>query len=305
MNVNALDLNLLRVFDAVMAEGNVTRAAERLFLSQPATSHALGRLRHQLGDELFVKVPGGVRPTPRAVELADPVRTALLLLQDAFSPDDFDPKTSHRVIRVATHDYLTTTLMDAVAAHLAVHAPLLSVRLSPTAGRALERLDRQEADMAISAFGEVPERFEKRQLFRDRCVLLMRKGHPLASGRMTLRRYANARHLLISPRGDERGFADEALAAQGMTRHIAMIINQFAPAAGIVACSDLLLTVPERLARSAVALHDLQMRDAPIEPPGSFTSTDIVWHARLGKHPALEWFRDTLCEIAMRSEDAA
>ena len=298
MNVNALDLNLLRVFDAVMAEGNVTRAAERLFLSQPATSHALGRLRHLLKDDLFVKVPGGVRPTPRAVELAGPVHEALGMLEQAFNPPEFDPAASSRVIRLATHDYFTTLIMDDVAAYLGEHAPGISLRLHPTSGRALEMLDLQEVDMAVSAFGELPERFDKAELFRDRYVCLVRRGHALSRGNLTLKRYAGARHLLISPRGDERGFVDTSLAGEGLTRQVAMIINHFAPAGRIVAGSDLVLTASERLARVLCAEHDLAVLAYPLDAPAAFASSEVVWHRRLGDHPALAWFRAVLVELA-------
>lgn len=289
-----LDLNLLRVFDAVMQDRNVTRASERLFLSQPAVSHALTRLRHALKDDLFVKVPGGVRPTPRALDLAAPIGAALLALEEALSPADFDPASSNRRFRVATHDYLVTVLMADLAAHLTVTAPHVGIHVLPTEGRALEMLDQQEADIAISAFGELPARFESLPLFQDEYVCLMRADHPLATGRLTVKRFAAARHLLISPRGDARGFVDTALAARGMTRHVAMIINQFSPAAGIVAASDLVLTVPARIARRSAEPFGLRMKDCPVPVPESFTETSVAWHRRLGEHPANRWLRQAL-----------
>ncbi len=298
MNVNSLDLNLLRVFDAVLAERNVTRAAERLYLSQPAVSHALTRLRHAVGDDLFVKVPGGVRPTPRARELGAPVNEALAALEQALNPPEFDPATSTRSFRIATHDYLTTVLMADLAAHLAALAPGVSVRLRPTEGRALEMLDQQEADMAISAFGVLPERFDEQVLLRDRYVCVMRAGHPLAAARLTVGRFARARHLLISPRGDERGFVDTALAARGLSRRVAMIVNQFAPALGIVAASDLVLTVPERVVAGAADPSALHIAPCPVDTPDTFTKTSVVWHRRLGRHPALAWLRETLVQVA-------
>ncbi|MEM9300568.1 MAG: LysR family transcriptional regulator [Pseudomonadota bacterium] len=297
-NVGALDLNLLRVFDAVMAERNVTRASERLYLSQPAVSHALGRLRHALQDDLFVKVPAGVRPTPKALELSGPVGEALAALERALNPPVFDPKTSSRVFRIATHDYLVTVLIAELAAALAARAPGVSVRIRPTEGRALEMLDAQEADMAISAFGELPERFDEQVLMQDRYVCLMRPDHPLATGRITLKRFAAARHLLISPRGDARGFVDDALAAHGLTRHVAMIINQFSPAGGIVAASDLVVTASERIALAQAGRHQLVTRPCPVEVPATFTRTSVVWHRRLGEHPALAWLRALLVEVA-------
>lgn len=298
----SLDLNLLRVFDAVMATRHVSRAAERLYLSQPAVSHALARLRHTLDDPLFVKVPGGVRPTPKALELAAPVSGALASLEQALNPPVFDPDTSSRVIRVATHDYLVTVLMAGLAGELRSRAPGISVRVRPTEGRALEMLDAQEADMAISAFGELPDRFEEQVLFRDRYVCMMAQDHPLSSVRLTLKRYAGARHLLVSPRGDERGFVDTALAGQGHTRHVAMIINQFSPVGGIIAGSDMVVTLPERIAAVQAKEHHLHVTECPVEAPEAFTQTSVIWHHRLGVHPAFSWLRQLMVEVASKNQ---
>lgn len=297
-NYGSLDLNLLRVFDAVMAEGNVTRASKRLYLSQPAVSHALTRLRHALKDDLFVKVPGGVRPTEKAQELAGPVAEALGALERALNPPRFDPQTSTRSFRIATHDYLVTVLMARLGAALSERAPGVSVRVRPTEGRAMEMLDKQEADLAISAFGEIPERFEERVIIRDRYVCMMSSNHHLARARLTLKRYASARHLLVSPRGDERGFVDTELAKQGMSRHVAMIINQFSPVGDIIQSSDLIVTVPERIARAQAQAFDLVTADCPVVTPAAFTRTSLIWHKRLGVHPAFEWMHDLLAELA-------
>lgn len=297
MNIQSLDLNLLRVFDAVMEERNVSRAAERLFMSQPAVSHALSRLRHSAKDELFVKSSGGMMPTPRAVELAVPVHDALSMLENAFNPPEFDPETSNRVFRIATHDYFTSVIAVDLAALLSNVAPGVSIRLKPTEGRALEMLDLQEADVAVSAFGELPDRFEETKLFEDRYVCVVRKAHLLAKGRMTLKKFASARHLLISPRGDERGFVDTALAREGLTRHVGMIVNQFASAPGIVAESDLVLTAPERIAIQAVEKHGCVLKPCPIEAPEAFTKTSVIRHKRLGNHPAIDWLCDLMVDV--------
>lgn len=280
-----------------MVERNVSRAAERLFLSQPAVSHALSRLRHVVGDDLFIKSTHGVRPTPRAMELAEPVNRALAALEDALNPPVFDPTTSNRIFRIATHDYFTAVIAAVLAERLTETAPKISVRLKPTEGRALEILDQQDADFAVSAFGELPDRFESVPLFQDEYVTLMRAGHPLAKGNLTTKKFASARHLLISPRGDERGFADTILAVQGYTRHVAMIINQFAPAGEIIANSDMILTVPRRIADRAIQTFGCVARKSPIEPPDAFTETSVIWHKRFGNHPAIQWFADTLVEV--------
>ena len=292
-----LDLNLLRIFDAVMAERNVTRAARRLYLSQPAVSHALTRLRHALKDELFARVPGGVQPTQKALEISGPIGEALAALELALTSDAFDPLTSNRVFRIAAHDYFVTAMLAELGAALAAEAPGVSVRVRPTEGRALELLDSQDVDLAVSAFGELPERFEERVLLEDRYVCLLRRDHPLAKRKLSLPRYAAARHLLISPRGDERGFIDDALAKKGMTRHVAMVINQFSPVGSIIASSDLIVTLPERIAARHVNTCGLKQMGCPLDPPDAFTRTSVIWHRRLGSHPALTWLCDTMASV--------
>ena len=299
MNIGSLDLNLLRVFDAVMAERHVTRAGDKLYLSQSAVSHALTRLRHALKDELFIKVPGGVMPTPRAEELALPVSSALRQLEAALIPTEFDPSSASRVFRVAAHDYFATVMAAALAEALANRAPSCSFRVRPTAGRALEQLDNQEVDFAISAFGELPDRFDSVPLLQDSFVCVMSPDHEFANQTLTVRRFAKARHLLISPKGDERGFVDQLLAAEGLTRHVAMIINQFSPAGNIVACSNLILTLPERLGRRFEKENGLVVKDCPVASPHAFNETKLVWHRHYGRHPALDWMRNTICDLCI------
>lgn len=296
--LGTLDLNLLRIFDAVMTELNVTRAAKRLYLSQPAVSHALTRLRHSLKDELFVRVPGGVQPTQKAIEISGPISNALAALEDALLPKEFDPATSNKVFRIAAHDYFVTAMMPNLGAAAAKRAPGISIRVRPTEGRALEMLDAQEVDLAVSAFGELPSRFEERPLLHDRYVCLVRSDHRLATQSLTINRYVKSRHLLISPRGDERGFIDTELAKRGLTRHVAMIINQFSPVGSIVENSDLIVTLPERIALQHLSTFKLKVLECPFDAPETFTRTSVIWHRRLGTHPALTWLCELLAEVA-------
>ncbi len=298
MNINSIDLNLLKIFDAVMSEGNVTRASQRLYMSQPAVSHALNRLRHALKDELFVKSSSGVRPTLRAQELAGPVNVALSALDGALQTTRFDPESSDRVFRIATHDYLTTVLMASLARYLNAHAPKVRIQLKLMEGRALEMLDQQEADLAISAFGALPARFESQTLIEDKYVVVMRGDHPLARQKLTVKRYAAASHLLVSPRGDPRGFVDTALTRLGLTRHVAIVINQFSPAAAIIQQSDLLLTAPERIAKQHARSHDLKVVQCPVDSPEPYSITSMVWHSRFGNHPAHDWLREVLVKVS-------
>lgn len=298
MNLSGLDLNLLLVFDAVMSARHVTRAGDRIGMSQPAMSNALNRLRHHLKDELFVRGPDGMRPTPRAVELAAPIRSALQSLEIALDPAEFDPSTTSRTFSIGTNDYSVSTLMPDMVGRLEIEAPSISIRLVPSAGQTFEMLDSQEIDFGLSAFGHIPERFGSLILIEDSYVLMMRKDHPLAKGKLTLPKYAAARHMLMSPRGEAHGFVDRALAEKGLTRQIAMTINSFAAAPALLANSDLILAAPKRIADRFASLYDLAIRASPFHGPREYASATLVWHQRLASHPAHIWFREFLARVS-------
>lgn len=298
MNLAGFDLNLLLVFDAIMRERHVTRAGNRIGMSQPAMSNALNRLRHHLKDELFVRAADGMRPTPRAVELAGPVREALETLEITLDTAQFDASTAQRSFSIGCNDYAVATLMPALMRRLERDAPGVTLRLVPSAGRTLEMLDAQDIDFGMSAFSEIPERFGSIALVEDCYVLMMRKGHPLTRGKLTLERYARARHLLVSPRGDAVGFVDRALANHGLTRQIAITINNFTVAPVLLAGSDLVMIGPKRIAETYAPLYELVTRPAPFSGPREFASAVLVWHRRFGNHPAHTWFRELLSEVA-------
>jgi DNA-binding transcriptional LysR family regulator len=298
MNLRSLDLNLLLVFDAVMAERNVTRAADRIGLSQPALSNALTRLRHHLKDDLFVRSPDGMKPTARALELAAPIHDALASLEQALDPALFDPANSTRTFRIATNDYVASVLMPSVMAKLAQVAPGVDVRLVPLAGRMHDLLDAQEVDFACTSVGEQPERFATRDIVEDSYVVLMRAGHRL-SARETLRLedYAAENHLLVTPRGDPRGFVDQALAARGLTRRLGLTVNQFAAAPAIVAATDLVATIPKQAADLFGPPFGLVHRPCPVAVPREMRVVSLVWNRRLSRHPAFTWFAELMAEV--------
>jgi DNA-binding transcriptional LysR family regulator len=298
MNLAGIDLNLLLVFDAVMAERNVTRAASRIGLSQPAMSNALNRLRYHLKDELFVRGADGMMPTPRALELAEPIRGSLANLEDALDPAGFDPMTSDHVFNIGTNDYVICTLIPRLASYLSEHAPELRIRLYPTVGKVVEMLDAREIDLGISSFGEMPDRFDSLTLIEDTYQVVMRKDHPLADRKLDLQRYAAADHLLVSPRGDAVGFVDTELAKRGLARNVRMTVNNFSSAPPILAASKMILTLPKRVADIHAPLHALHVTRCPVPSTLEYSSATVVWHRKLGSHPAHVWFREALAEIA-------
>ena len=296
MNLRRLDLNLLVIFDALMTERHVTRAAKRVALSQPAVSNALSRLRHYLRDELFVRGPDGMLPTPRALELAPQVHAALAALESALEAPSFDPATAARSFAVETNDYIVSVVVAPLMRRLAATAPRIDVRILP-AGRTYERLDAGESDFALGTYGDIPERFGRAFIDDNEFSVMMRAGHPLARGRLTLERFAAASHLLITPRGDGIGFVDSALASHGLTRRVALTVNHFTVVAPIIADTDLVVTLPRRIAEPNAARYGLVIRPSPVPIPPTYSHIHLLWHRQLGAHPAHQWFRDVLLDI--------
>jgi DNA-binding transcriptional LysR family regulator len=181
VNLGAIDLNLLVVFDAVMRERNVTRAGQRLGLSQPAMSHALDRLRHMLKDELFVRSPKGMLPTPRAEQITLPVRQALDNLQHSLEPPEFNPSEAERTFRIAADSYAAMVLVPPAAIRLAKAAPRVTLAFRPSGTLDIaDLLDRGQLDLAIGSFAQKGERFSRRQLLQDTFVAVLRSNHPAA-----------------------------------------------------------------------------------------------------------------------------
>src|SRR6202165_2699359 len=182
--LGAIDLNLLVVFDAIMRDRSVTRAGQRLGLSQPAMSHALTRLRHMLKDELFVRSPNGMIPTPKAEALATPIRIALDGLQQSLEPVQFEPSKATATFRIAVDNYAAIVLVAPIAAHIARIAPGVTLDFRPSGTlNVLDQLDRSELHLAMGPSGVQGERFSRRRLLQDQFVVVYRKGHPAAKAR--------------------------------------------------------------------------------------------------------------------------
>jgi DNA-binding transcriptional LysR family regulator len=236
-------------------------------------------------------------PTPRALELAPHVRMALTTLETSLDRSDFDPATATRTFTVQTNDYLVSTVMPALMRHLAERAPGVDVRIVPPDHRTQQLLDAGEIDFALGGYGELPERFGVAIVEDNEFACMMHAEHPLTRGRLELKRYAAAKHLLITLRGDPIGFVDEALAEQGLARRIALAVNHFSVVPAIVAESDLIVTMPLRMAEGYAKLYGLALRPSPVKTPTRYSHIRLVWQKRLGAHPAFEWFRALMLEV--------
>ena len=311
MNFRTLDLNLLRVFDEVMKERSLTKAARNLSLTQPAVSNALRRLRETLGDDLLKRSGQGLEPTALALELWPAVRDALRSLQDSLTPRDFSVATDTSTFVLAMADATAAELIPPLVNVLDTEAPGISVRVRPLTTRDPRRLlEEGEADMALgffpatlaslSAQAQVGKgvNFDHLRLYEGHYVCVMRKGHPLAARPISLDDYCAARHLLVSFSGRPFGFIDESLASLGRKRRVVLTVNQFFTAGRVVANSNVLTVLPRHFV-SVTGINDaLALQELPFPVPT--VHVDALWHNRKESDPAHQWLRQTLQSIAAR-----
>jgi DNA-binding transcriptional LysR family regulator len=296
MKLTTFDLNLLVVFEAILHERSVTKAGERLGLSQPAMSHALNRLRWMLKDQLFIRTPEGMLPTPRAEQLAHPVRRALGELQSALDPEEFDPAEAERRFTVAVNNYAAVVLAGPITAECAALAPNVRISLRPSGTLNLpELLDRGELDIAVAALDPAAERFASRVLVEDRYVMVMRRGHPVAQGNLDLKTFAALPHLLISSSGEDLSFVDAALAAAGYARSIALEAP-YLSAGTILVQSDMVAVLGRQIAQEFRRAYPIELRDLPFTSPP--LRAVMLWHRRFNDQGAHRWLREMMVSVA-------
>ena len=306
MNFRTLDLNLLRVFDALMSEGSLTRAAEVLAITQPAASHALKRLNEAVGEALFVRNAFGMTPTPRAEALWPQVRGALASLQQALAPGEFDPQTQAVNFRLAMTDATAALLAPALVAVIQREEALCNLRVLPLTTHEPRRMIQQgEVDLALGHFPDTvtallaagrDATLRHARLYDTRYVCIMRLGHPLADRPLTLDAYCEAHHLLASATGRSQGYVDQALTALGRQRRVVMSVNQYHTAGRVVTQSDLLSVLP--LAFLPATGHDgeLLVRELPFDLGAMQVS--MLWHMRRDAEPAHCWLRERVMRSA-------
>lgn len=306
LNFRTLDLNLLRVFDVVMAERNLTRAAERLSITQPAVSNALKRLRDSVGEDLLTRAPSGVRPTPRAEALWPDVRAALGHLRAALAPGAFDPATDAASFRIAMADSTAALFMPPLVAQIEQSQALANLRVLPLTTRdPSTMLERGDADLAIGYFpetvasllGEGRESLLRHARLHDsEYVCVMRRGHPLAERDLTLDDYCAAHHLLVSFSGRAHGLVDQALTALDRKRRIVLTVNQYFTAGRVVARSNLLTVLPAYFVDATGCGEQLVTRPLPFHLDGLHVA--MLWHVRHDRSSAHQWLRARLLEAA-------
>lgn len=297
-NLRTIDLNLLLVFEAVLREGSVARAAERLHLSQPATSHALGRLRRRLKDQLFIRTPAGMTPTPRAERLARPVRRALDELQLALEPEVFSPETSDRSFVVAVNNFGAIALAAPLAGECRKQAPRLRLSLRPSGTLdVLNLLERGELDLVISPLDAPADRFAAETLVVDRYVVVMRRGHPAAKLALDIEAFANLPRLVISSSGEDVSFVEAELAAHGRAGTVALEAP-YLSAGSILAQSDMVAVLGSHVAGEFRHSHPIEIKELPFKSPE--LRSIMLWHRRLDDQPGHRWLRDVVTQIAKK-----
>jgi DNA-binding transcriptional LysR family regulator len=306
--VALFDLNLLRVLDVLLEERSVTRAGGRLDLTQSAVSHALGRLRHALGDDLFQRTAQGLQPTPRAMEIAPALHAALGRLQGALEPTDFDPVTSDRGFRVVADASACALLVPALAARLRSQAPNMHLHVWQSSQDLTQQLDANEVDFVLGAIAASPERFARERLRREAMAWIVRADHPLAQGPPTLEAIMAAPHVAVASQGVAAGSSavtlqsswedaravDADLARLGFRRQVRVVTPDFCSARAIVMSSDMVGLAPCRLALAWGQSDGLRVMQTQ---PGLWADVSLLYRKDRLAEPPVAWLRRLLMTL--------
>lgn len=299
MDLEGFDLNLIVAFDALMTERNVTRAAHRIGLTQPAMSAALARLRKATGDELFVRGPTGLAPTPRAQDLIGPLRLAISTVSDSLDLDiQFDPQMATQTFTVALSDHPAQRLLPGLASIIAREAPGVNLRALGFQHRrdAIRLLDEGIVDAAIGVSPGTERRIFTTPLFSERFICIARRDSPVIAALSSVEAFAAAPHILVSPEGDEHGVVDDALDAAGLTRRLCVVLPHMYAVPALVVKTDMIATLMEGVVMNSGFSSHLHIASPPMELPS--VEFHLLWHRRTEKHPGYRWFRSCVVEAA-------
>ncbi len=301
MDLHGIDLNLLVAFNALVNERSVTRAGKRIGLSQPAMSAALARLRVLCADELFVRGPKELQPTPRALDLAEPLARALENIQRSFGfAQSFDPQLTSTRFNLGLSEHPAVKVLPKIMACIHRLAPSATVHIRPFIARddAVALLDSGEIDLAIGVPPRsAPGRILTRPLFKERFVCVVRRGHPAARVPLDLQAFVGMSHLLVSPENDQFGHMDAALAEQGLRRRLVITLPYMYAALRLVLDSDLIATLMEGVVNGSGFTSELCVLETPL--PLDPILHVMAWHRRNDGHPAQRWLRECIAELSL------
>jgi DNA-binding transcriptional LysR family regulator len=291
IDLAAVDLNLLKAFEALERARNATRAGELLGIGQPAVSHALSRLRELFKDDLFVRGPQGLDPTPVAASLIEPIRAALATIDTLLrGNDDFNPLLAHDPIRLGLSDIGMTILLPGLLTHMREAAPTMSVQVRSVNGRTVSAaLDHEEVDLVAGMFPVTSKWHRSELLYHEDFVCVYNPRLVDAGPAMTLERYAMQQHIKLEPRDELQDVVDEILTANGVRRRVRVVSPYFLSAVHLLFDQPFMATLPRRLAERCCMIHRLEMSELPFEMPELPVS--LIWHARYDTDRRHQWLR--------------
>ena len=299
MKLRDFDLNLLMAFDVLMREGSVSRAAERLYITQSAMSHALNRLRELLDDPILVRTADGMKPTPRAKEMTHQVREVLKNIQQILGqPDHFYSATSKYQFVIEAADYMEYMILPRLMEQTYYNAPGVELHINkPESYFPEQAMENGDIDIVLGFNKDldIPTRFRKTVLFQDQRVCLVRKDHPVVKRKLSLETFLKLDHMRVSPTGNKTGAIDEALESRDLQRRITLMVPHFLYAPHILATTDMILSPPLRIARQFTQISPLKMLPLPLNlPPYQIC---MVWSPIREKDPAHVWLRTQVINI--------
>lgn len=291
MNIKNFDLNLLVIFKTLYEERNVTKASKKVGITQPAMSNALNRLRYLVNDELFIRGPKGMRPTPRANELSLPIQKALSDLELSLSSINFNPRTTKKLYKISISDDVAPLILPNLINFLEKQSPNSSLRIRSEQGsEALKLLDSNDIDFAIGRFEVVSSRFGSIELYTEKYVCMMNSKHELAKEKkLSIEQYLSSKHLRVATEGTPVAPIDRSLSQLNLEREIFARIDLVTMAPLILKNSDLLLTLPSKTAQRMAKNYNFSISELPLELDRR--QTKLLWHKELTNHPAYDWIK--------------
>jgi len=297
MELSDIDLNQLVLFQQLIVERRVSKVAENMGLTQPAVSNALAKLRRIFGDELFLRTPSGMVPTPFAEQLSEPIGYALGMIHSGLNQrTQFEPATVKRTVTIGMTDIGEIVFLPALIERLGRDAPGVTLNtVRNTAENLRDDMTSGKVDLAIGLLPQLKTGFFQRRLFRQRYVCLFQRGHALDRPRVTLADYKAAEHLVIVSAGTGHGKVDELIQKAGIERVVRLTVPHFVSVGHILQRTALVATVPERLALQLVEPFGLTLRPHPVKLPDA--TINLFWHAKVHREPSNQWLRGVVFDL--------